>query len=322
MRIFVYFVLAFLIPVFSDGQELFLHNEPASSVPKGVVGVRLFGESYKEIDTQRNLFALRLMYGVTPKLSVYLTASGSNHHGENLPKDLIGHRHVGNQTVSYAQLIQKGVSYPYLFNGFHLYAKYRFLTRDGQNEHFRMAFYGEGSNVKSAHDEAEPNLLDDTKGIGGGIIATYLKNKMAVSLTTGVIIPFNHSETISSGGSLPYNLKVQYGRAIIYNLSFGYLLFPKDYKDYSQTNWNVYLEFMGKSYERARVFENGQELQAQSAYLNAGHYVEVHPGIQRIINSNLRIDFSLGFPFIRESYVHFYPVIYLGVQRYFYFKKM
>ena len=323
MRICLYSIILFFIPLFSRGQELFPHNEPASNVPKGVLGTRIFGESFREISTQRNMLAMRLMYGVTPKLSVYITATGSNHHGKNLPKDLITHTHIGSQTIYYTQPIQKGVSYSYRFNGLHIYGKYRFLTMDGQNKHFRMALYGEWSNVKNAHDEAEPNLLDDTKGYGGGLITTYLKKRFAVSLTSGVIIPGNYEETVplTNGSSLMTHTEVQYGRAIIYNLSFGYLLYPKEYKDYNQTNWNVYLEFNGKSYEGARVFQDGQELETQSNSLKAGHYVEVHPGVQKIINSNLRIDFSVGFNLINKSYARFYPLYMIGVQRYFFFKK-
>ena len=44
MRICLYSIILFFIPLFSRGQELFPHNEPASNVPKGVLGTRIFGE--------------------------------------------------------------------------------------------------------------------------------------------------------------------------------------------------------------------------------------------------------------------------------------
>jgi len=69
------------------GQELFILNEPASSVPKGVLGIRLYSHHYKEYSTNRTLGALRVMYGVTSKLSLLATASISNHHARKLPKD-------------------------------------------------------------------------------------------------------------------------------------------------------------------------------------------------------------------------------------------
>ena len=102
---------------------------------------------------------------------------------------------------------------------------------------------------------------------------------------------------------------------------FGYLLFPKEYRGYDEDNWNIYLEFMGKSYEAATVIQDGLPVAVQTPLLKAGSYVEVYPGIQRIVNSNFRIDFSVGFPLINMSYTRFYPDFMIGVQRYFFKSK-
>ena len=304
----------------ASAQELFIHNESASSTPKRVLGVRLFGNSFNEINIRRNMFALRWMYGVTPRLSLYLTTSFSNHHGVNLPSDLITHKHAGSQTIYYPQQSQKGVMYPLRFNGFHFYAKYRFLTFDDANEHFRMATFGQWSNVSNAHDEAEPNLLDDTKGFGGGLIATYLKKRFAVSLTTGFTIPGKYSEDIPlfTGSVAMTNTTIEYGRSLEYNLSFGYLLYPKKYSSYDQANWNIYLEFNGKSYETAVVSQDGSNLEVQTDALTSGYYIEIHPGIQKVISSNLRIDLSAGTNILNTSYARFYPIVMVSIQRYFY----
>ena len=45
-----------------------------------------------------------------------------------------------------------------------------------------MAAYAEWSNTNVTHDEAEPTLLGDTRGYGGGLITTYLKNHFAATL--------------------------------------------------------------------------------------------------------------------------------------------
>lgn len=309
----------FLLFNYSSGQELFILNEPASSVPKGVLGVRLFTQNYKEYSANRSLNALRVMYGATAKLSVMATASISNHHDKKLPKDLINHTHVGNQTNYYTQVIKRGVHYPYLFNGLHLFAKYRFLTNDAQHKHFRMAGYGEWSNVEVAHDEAEPNLMDDTGGYGFGIISTYLKNRLALSLTSGFIRPDSYFEMqpdITGGPDLP--TRIHYGNAIKYNISLGYRLSPKKYEGYEQVNWNVYIELIGKTYDAATVIQNGTEITTRTAALKKGSYIEVYPGIQRIINSNTRIELCYGFELIGYSYVHFTPLWTLAIQRYFY----
>src|ERR1019366_8590868 len=183
-----------------------------------------------------------------------------------------------------------------------------------------MSAYGECSNVNDAHDEAEPNLLDDTKGVGAGLIITCLKNRFAASLTTGVIIPGSYQETVPFGyGSIFFTTtKINYGNAVKYNLSFGYRLSPKEYQNYQQNNWNIYLELIGKSYQAATVIQDGVPVAVQTPLLKAGNYVEVYPGIQKIINSNLRLDFSVGFPLINMSYTRFYPVYMIGVQRYFF----
>src|SRR6185312_15998492 len=72
-------------------QELFQQTEPASNVPKNTLGIRAFGESYNEVGKLRNIFALRAMYGLTPKLTVMLTANMSNHHNKDLPPDFPVH---------------------------------------------------------------------------------------------------------------------------------------------------------------------------------------------------------------------------------------
>ncbi len=313
----LFFILLFL-ETGLHAQELFPHNEPASSVPKNVLGVRLFCETYDESGTQRYMGALRLMYGLTSKFSLMMTSTISNHHSEYLPSGLVTHTHTGNQTNYQTGTFQRGLIYPYRFNGIFLYGKYRFLTIDGQNKHFRMAAYGEYSYINSAHDETEPNLLDDTKGYGGGIITTYLKKHFAVSLTTGVILPGKYSETVPDFyGGEQYTV-IQYGNALKYNLSFGYLLYPFVYKKYSQTNVNVYLEFIGKSYGTATIHQNGIEVPPQTDLLLKGNYIEAHPGLQFVIVSNLRIEFSVGFPIVNKSYAHFYPVYMFGIQRYFF----
>jgi hypothetical protein len=312
------FVFVLLVQV-SNGQELYPLSEPASSVPKGVLGIRVFSQNFKEVNTARSLNVVRIMYGLTPRLSVMATGSFSNHHSRKLPADLITHSHVGNQTIYFTHNILRGVKYPTLFNGLHLFAKYRFLSLDKKNEHFRMGLYGEWSNVNKAHDEAEPNLMDDTAGYGGGMIATWLKNRFAASASYGLVRPDSYSETqpdFTGGPDLP--TRIYYGNAIKYSVSFGYRLFPKKYTDYNQPNWNLYLEFIGTRYDAARVIQNGTEITTRALALTDGKYLEIHPGIQRIVNSNLRIEGSVGFSALGRSYVHFPPIWTIAVQRYFY----
>jgi hypothetical protein len=305
-------------------QELFPLNEPASNVPKNAIGLQLFNQSYREGNTIRGVDALRVMYGVLPRLTFMATVSTSNHHGKDFPSNLATHTHNANQTTTFSTgNYVLGIPYPYRFNGVSLYAKYRFVSIDDQNKHFRMAAYGAYSYLNVAHDEAEPNLLDDTKGYGGGLITTGLLKRFAISLTSGFIIPQDHTGSILDPygtGAIP--TVVQYGRAFEYNLSFGYLLFPRKYESYKQTNFNIYMEFMGKTYEQAKITQYGfKNVPISSPLLQRGNYIDACPGIQAIVNSNLRIDLSMKFPMINKSYAHFYPVYYLAIQRYFFRKR-
>ena len=317
ISLFILFLTALNLPA----QELFPLNEPASSLPKNTIGARIFSESYKELDLWRHVESMRIMYGISAKLTVMGTLSASNHHGEWLPSDLITHIHIGNNSFTNTNNIKRGQPNYYRLNGVNFYSKYRFLTLDDQNKHLRMAIYGEYSLVKVAHDEAEPNLMDDNKGYGAGLITTWLYKKLATSVTLGFIKPGDYSESrYNSFTSTTTNTLIKYGEALKYNLSLGYLVYPKNYSSYKQTNFNIYLELMGKSYRQAKVIQDGENIKIQSDALKKGNYMDIRPGIQTIINSNLRIDFSLGLPFINKSYVNFYPSYFIAIQRYFYLK--
>lgn len=300
-------------------QELFPNTEPASTIPFKTIGVRLTSEIYPESHGfLRNSNALRIQYGLLPNLSVYLTAASSNHHKKTLPTD-----------YPYHNTPERGVYKPYEFNGFSLYAKYRFASWDGEKKHLRMAIYGEASTVNSAHDEGEPRLMDDTKGFGGGLITTYLYQKFATSITIGGIFPGKfvgeQKDVIATLPNIP--TKVAYPNALQYSLSFGYLLFPRKYNHYKQTNINLYVEFMGKYYGDTKVWVTPQgvpEYLVETAYippaLRRNAYLDIVPGIQFIFNSNTRLEASINLKGIGISYARIYPQVNFGLQHYFYLK--
>ncbi|HXC05423.1 MAG TPA: hypothetical protein VNZ86_11765 [Bacteroidia bacterium] len=320
---FHFFILASVFcflasPLFS--QELFPTSEPASTMPKGVIGVRFQDEAYQEVNQIRNAATLRVMYGLFSRLTVMANFTETNHHSEDFPPGLAFHIHNGNQSIYSTGNFQRGLAYPYLFSGIDLYAKFRFLSLDGEQKHFRMAFYAEASDVNVAHDEAEPDLLEDTKGYGGGLILTTLYNHLAVSFTTGFIRPGKYegySPDLYGGPMIQTDLT--YGKAWKYDLSFGYLLLPNHYHTYNELNLNLYLEFKGKTWTEASIVQYGfKNLPIQTPLLESGNYVDVFPGIQILLKSNTRIDLSVGLPLLNESYTHFYPVYALGIQHYFY----
>jgi hypothetical protein len=285
-------------------------------MPKGVLGVRAYNETYKEGGIARNMTGIRLMYGLSSRLSVWVQGTASNHHDSILPRDLINHTHNGNQTVYYTQNRVYGRRYPYLFNGLAFYAKYRILSLDGQNRHFRVALYAKGSRVRSAHDEAEPNLIDDNSGYGGGLIVTQLYKRLAVTVTGGYVKPQPYYESRRFR-----DVRLYYGDALNYSLAIGYLIYPRRYTGYEQDNYNLYAEFMGRSYQEAVLIMNQEQVSIQSPYMQAGTYLEGRFGVQRIINSNDRLDLSVTLPLYRRSYARFYPLFTIGWQRYFYFNR-
>lgn len=253
------------------------------------------------------------MFGITSKFMFTQSFNFSNHHGRKFPSDFIANDgNIGIHTHG----VEKGNKYPYQLDNFNLNLKYRFFSNDGTKNHFRMAAYIELAGGKEAHDEAEPNLMGDNGGIGAGITATKLKNRFAISLTAGGIIPQSYYYQ-----KLDSTLQVKYGKAINYSLSMGFLCLPIKYKSYKQMNLNVYCEFIGKAYEKAEVLSNSKQiLIADAPGLEAGKYLEIRPSVQFIFNSNLRIDFSYGRPLIGRSYTHSYPLYYFTIQRYFFFK--
>jgi len=315
-----FFAIVFIVFFNSSfSQELFPNTEPASTMPKGVLGIRAILEDYKEFSQSRNQFSLRLMYGITSRWSFYAQPMVSNHHGDLLPLGFLTHTHVGNSTIFNAANIY-GLQYPYTFSGIYFYSKYRLLNFDGDDRHFRVSVYGEYAYSKVAHDEAEPDLQGDNGGYGAGVILTGLKGRLAVSFTGGFIIPNSYSESRTEPyyGSYIFQTSLNYGNAIKYDLSFGYLLYPSKYESYDQSNINTYMEFIGRSYGAASVTQNGEKAEIKSPALQAGNYVEVRPGIQKIFNSNARLDLSVGLNLINRSWSHFTPLFMIGWQRYFF----
>lgn len=263
---------------------------------------------------------LRLMYGVNANVSFYLTGIASNHHGALFPVEFPFHNTP-----------ERGAHYPYKFNGGQLYAKYRFYSNDGPNRHLRMAAYAEGAYVNTTHHESEPDIdKGDNSGLSAGIITTYLKNKWALSFSLGYLHPFaatgQSPDPISGLPNTP--VKVAYGKALCYSLSFGCLLLPHHYRDYRQTNVNLYLELTGKVFGNARVTmfyqEDNEYILGHNRYppaLKSGWYIDASPGIQFIFNSNLRVDVGATFRTAGFSYASLYPVYNLTIQRYIYLRR-
>jgi hypothetical protein len=251
----------------------------------------------------------KMLYGITPDLMVTQTVSFSNHHGSKLPDDFVtDDGGLGMHTHG----TTKGTPYPYLFETYNLNLKYRFYVDDAHHEHLRGAVWGEMAFGSNAHDEAEPSLMGDNNGFAAGVIFTKLYKRLAVSAGLSGVIPLKYHEEAK-------DLTIQYGKAVHYSLSIGFLLLPKEYRSYDQVNVNVYAEFLGRSYGGAEISMGGESVLIDDVpSLEPGHYLELRPAIQFVFWSNTRLDLSSSILLSGESYTKFYPVFYMGLQHYLY----
>lgn len=288
-------------------QELFVHSEPASNVPAKVLTVRFSNELYKENCTVRTWQGYKFMYGFNSKWMLIQTFSFSNHHSPKLPAQFIQYDPA--QNFYYTSGSPKGLSHPYSAENLCLTIKYRFLSLDKEKQHFRMAAYADLAGGNEAHYEAEPGYSGDNSGVGLGIITTILKNKFASSINLGFQKPNRYKQ---------YNpdVTIQYGNALSYIISTGYLMYPKRYKSYKQTNINFYLELFGKIYQTPTIQYHGQNISIYNApTLTGSSYLEIRPSLQFIIHSNTRIDIGISKSIIRTSFIRSDPTFFLNIQR-------
>lgn len=236
------FIVMLLVSLTGMAQELFVFTEPASNMAAKSIGLRLNNYLMRETNTSQTNFhgVPEIMIGVSKKIMIHLDAFISNRN---------------------KALAAEGGS---------IYAKYRFLSNDEVQKHFRMAAYGRYSFNNSDIHQEEINLYGHNSGYEAGIIATQLLHKAALS--SG--ISFLKANDNGVNNKYPYgNIN---SKAINYTLSVGKLMLPKAYTDYKQTNVNLMLEFLNQY------------------NLGSGkYYMDIAPSVQFIFNSVARID--LGY---------------------------
>jgi hypothetical protein len=237
-------LIAFACPAFA--QELYVNTEPASNMATHSVGIRLedqgyFNPVYKERTT------LEIMYGASKNLMVHGALYESDYYENG--------QH---------------------FEGGSLYAKYRFLSIDSVQRHFRGSFFVKAASINNPLVNQEISLEGDNTGVQSGFVFTQLLHKLALSASTSYLHAYDNR-----GG---FDLPIENARdAVGYTLSAGYLLLPKSYDNYNQVNVNVYMELLGKA--------------------NPGYgqsYLDAAPAVQLIFNSIFRVDFSYRTPIYND----------------------
>ena len=239
---YLFLIWCFLASTFTAfAQELYVNTEPASNMARHSLGIRLENQGYFNPDF-RNRSTLELMYGASKNWMIHTSAYVSDFYQQK--------QHL---------------------EGFSAYAKYRFLSVDSVQRHFRGAAFIKASTINNPIINQEINLEGDNSGLQGGLVFTQLLHKLALSGSVSYLRGLDNQNN-----PIPVSFAKD---AVAYSLSSGYLLFPKNYTNYNQTNMNLYLELLGKT--------------------NPGYgqsYLDAAPAVQFIFNSVFRVDLSYRTP--------------------------
>lgn len=233
-------------------QELYVFTEPASNMPAHSISTKYSGKFLKGLHSDRieQRHTAEIMFGLNKKWMLHGAVTFSDMYSSNVRWESV-----------------------------RMYAKYRFLSFDDVHQHFRMAAFFQASHSRNTPYYDELSLEGDQSGIQAGIIATQLVNKFAVSATVS-----NVQLLQSSRWNKDFPQAYAY-QAIDYSLSAGYLLFPRSYTNYKQTNLNLYVELLG-----------------QRTYDLDYYYLDIAPAIQLIFNSNAKL--NIGYRVMLNSDMH------------------
>lgn len=145
---------AFFLSLSCQGQELYSATEPASNIAAGSIGFRFDNLIMDEISSSRINYHLipTVMVGVSKKLVLQGNVFFSNRNKKRFE-----------------------------YEGGSVYAKYRFLSKDAVQKHFRMAAFGRLSRNNSDIHQEELNMNGHNSGFEAGMVATQLLRKVALS---------------------------------------------------------------------------------------------------------------------------------------------
>ena len=241
-----------LIGLNTTAQELFPYTEPASNMPAKSMSLKMnamFGSGVHgdKIDQR---YSPEVMFGINKKWMLHAGLTFSNMY-ENF----------------------------FYYESARIYAKYRFLSNDDVHKHFRMAAFATAAYSRNHLQHNELNLMGDHSGVQAGLIATQLWNKLALSGTASIIEVLDEKRS-----EKPQQYAFQ---SLNYSLSAGYLVLPLEYKDYNQTNLNIYAELLG-----------GQNLDWEYEK----YYLDLAPSLQLIFKSTSKL--NLGYRFQLKSDIY------------------
>ena len=249
------FILISICYLTGKGQELYPYADPASNVPANSITLKNMSMFHGDAHSSRTLHRhiQDIMFGLSKDWMLKAGTSFSNMHQDK-----------------------------FIWEGARLYSKYRFLSNDEVHKHFRMAIFGLAAYSRNHLDHNEINLaMGDQTGVQAGLIATQLWNRFALSATG------TWNEVLDEERWEKSMADMHAVRSVNYSLSAGYLLLPFEYKDYDQTNLNLYLELIG-----SRNINFPREK----------HYLDLAPSVQAIFNSAAKL--NLGYRFQLSSDIY------------------
>lgn len=228
-------------------QELYVFTEPASVMPARSLTIRsrthMMGANamYDRFTFRNNI---QLVAGITGRWTMRVGGSWGNM-----------------QTYSVKP------------ESFSFYSRYRLLSSDDVHRHFRLAAYAEGAYTAAPFRHDEVTLMGDKSGFEAGIIATRLSQRFALSVTGSHTQVLHYSRKNASLFSPPRTFQTMQ-----FSISGGYLVLPKEYTDYRQTNLNLYAELL-----------------TQRSLDNKRYYLDLAPALQLIFSSRTKL--NLGYRF-------------------------
>jgi hypothetical protein len=249
-------------------QELFVATEPASNMAARSFAIRLNNTlmPMRQDSSLRIRNKLDFMFAISKKLMLHASVMASD--------------------------VYTGT---YRVEGGSIYAKYRFFSQDEVHSHLRMAAFGKLSYItnppvyrtsysyvadhgsgpvehrlEKGHIAGDIDLDGNNAGWETGLVVTQLKHRLAVSSSV------SYTQVLANAGYKRLSAQPKYG--FHYTASAGYLLLPKEYVNYRQTNVNLYAELLGTVLDGRK-----------------GSYADFAPAVQFIFNSIARVDIGARF---------------------------
>ncbi|MGE5107187.1 MAG: hypothetical protein ACM3H8_06565 [Sphingobacteriales bacterium] len=238
-----------------NAQELYVFTEPASNIPAKSLGIYGSGKFLKDQHNDKTTYrtSVGIAYGINKHIMTRISTSFSNMYLTN-----------------------------YRWESIRAYAKYRFLSLDEVHKHLRAAVFGKLAYSRNVWVYDEVDLDGDQSGWQGGLVVTQLLHKLAISASGS----YNHILYFEKDKLLRPPVR----NVVDYTLSAGYLVFPAEYKNYKQTNLNIYCELLG-----------------QKALDNNKYAVDIAPALQLIFNSTTKINFGARFELKSNMHRMAYP---------------